>query len=158
MRHRNRSLVSSLVALYALLLRLYPAPFRQTFGGEMVAVFRDSLEAAEAAGAGAGLRVAWRELLGLPRNVVAARRSVPVNPGSRRPGWRAWIAWVFLSTLAIPAAWAITFAGTSVAEAVIGQTMMHRGRVTPTEDALADYLFFSAFVLFLASVQWAFLR
>jgi len=125
MRHGNRSPVSSLVALYALLLRLYPAAFRQTFGAEMVAVFRASLEAAEAAGTGAVLGVAWRELLGFPRNVVAARRAVPVNPGSRRPGWRAWIAWVFLSTLAIPAAWAITFGGIWVAEAVIGQTMMH---------------------------------
>jgi hypothetical protein len=158
MNHGNRSLIRSLSALYALLLRLYPAPLRQAFGDEMAAVFRESLEAAGATGTGALLRVAWRELLSFPSNVVAARRSVQANPGSPRAGWRTWIAWVFLSTLAIPAAWAITFAGAALAETQLGSTMRHGGRITPTQDVVATYLFFPAFALILGGVQWAVLR
>ena len=120
MRHGNRSPVSSLVALYALLLRLYPAAFRQTFGAEMVAVFRASLKRRRRR-ARARSWASPGAAAGLPRT-SSRHAALSVNPG-RRPGWRAWIAW--FPHLAIPAAWAITFGGIWVAEAVIGQTMMH---------------------------------
>jgi len=51
------------LALYKLLLYLYPAPFRNEFGGEMAAVFEQQLSACQRSGA--RWRLAGRELAGL---------------------------------------------------------------------------------------------
>src|SRR5687768_3517398 len=49
--------------LYRALLRLYPADFRQRFGDEMVALFRDSLRDARAGRAPGGVAGAWLKML-----------------------------------------------------------------------------------------------
>jgi hypothetical protein len=56
-----------LLALYTLLLRLYPRPFRQDFAAEMHTVFGDALGSARREGLWAVFRLCGRELRQLPR-------------------------------------------------------------------------------------------
>lgn len=57
---------------YRLLLRAYPARFRETFGAEAQGVFGQALRAAAARGRWALLAVCWRELRDWPLAVIRA--------------------------------------------------------------------------------------
>lgn len=65
-----------MLALYRSLLRLYPAPYRQTFAEEMIAVFRDVDAEAHQKGIAATAKFYLREISGLFRGAIAehARR------------------------------------------------------------------------------------
>lgn len=66
--------------VYARMLRLYPAGWREEFGVEMTAVFADALHAAQRRGALAVLRLWWREIASLPANVMS---TISKNGGGR---------------------------------------------------------------------------
>lgn len=57
--------------VYARMLRLYPADWREEFGVEMAAVFADALHAAQRRGAMAVARLWWREIVTLPANMIS---------------------------------------------------------------------------------------
>ncbi len=84
--------------VYAVLLRLYPQPFRDQFGEEMQRVFRDTLADAAARGRAALLWVCWRELCDLPGALLLEhwrRRKRMMDNG---PG----VPWIDLLVPAIP--------------------------------------------------------
>lgn len=56
-----------LLAIYALLLRLYPRTYQTAFAAEMQAVFTEAITTAAAGGWRAQLALCWRELRDLPR-------------------------------------------------------------------------------------------
>lgn len=66
--------------VYARMLRLYPAGWRNEFGVEMEAVFADALQAAQRRGALAVVRLWWREIVSLPANVIS---TISRNGGGR---------------------------------------------------------------------------
>lgn len=63
--------------LYARILRLYPAAWRDEFGAEMTTVFADALHAAQRRGAISVVRLWWREIVSIPANAL------PKNDGGR---------------------------------------------------------------------------
>jgi hypothetical protein len=62
--------MNALLAAYALLLRLYPRRFRETFAGEMRHVYAQSLRDARDAGRGSLAAFALREFLDLPASLT----------------------------------------------------------------------------------------
>jgi hypothetical protein len=92
-----------LCRIYGLLLRLYPWRYREEYAEELQAVFRLSLEDALRSGKIEVLRVAFLELISLPRAILTEhlrerRRSkmtvhfashLDFTPGSRRETWAA---------------------------------------------------------------------
>ena len=66
--------------VYARMLRLYPAGWREEFGVEMTAVFADALHAAQRRGGLAVARLWWREIASLPANVIS---TISKNDGGR---------------------------------------------------------------------------
>ena len=66
--------------VYARMLSLYPADWREEFGVEMKAVFADALQVAQRRGALAVARLWWREIAGLPSNVIS---TISKNGGGR---------------------------------------------------------------------------
>jgi hypothetical protein len=79
-----------MLALYRSLLRLYPAPYRQQFAEEMIAVFRDIDADAHNKGSVTTAKLYLREISGLFRGAIAehARRilgnHIPFPISSRR--------------------------------------------------------------------------
>ncbi len=116
---------AALTRLYRLLLRLYPGPFRQEFGDEMVAVFSDHLAETAAQGRLSLLQVGGSELAGLLgqglRERLLALQSQPARLAQTSSGPRLWagarrrfgcvhllLALLVLGVLAVPllsAAW-----------------------------------------------------
>lgn len=79
-----------MLRIYRLLLRLYPARYRSTFGREMAAVFRQAQADAWSRGAIRGAAFAFRELAGL---ALAALRERVRRPGVReQPAAAPWPA------------------------------------------------------------------
>ncbi len=60
------NIMSVLVAIYRLLIRLYPRSYHEEFGAEMVLVFQDQLMEAATHGRAAWLQICWRELRDWP--------------------------------------------------------------------------------------------
>ena len=93
--------------LYALLLRLYPADFRDEFGEEMTSVFAAYVAETSHQGARALARLCLRELVDSPYNLAAAYWSdftyEEVNM-YRKADWGLWPSWIGLHLLSIPLA------------------------------------------------------
>lgn len=84
--------------MYALLLHLYPQPFRDEFGEEMQRVFSETLADAVPRGRAALLWVCWRELRDLPGDVLQEhwhrrKRMTEITPG---------VPWLDLLVPALP--------------------------------------------------------
>lgn len=69
-------MVSFFLALYRLLIRLYPRPFREEFAPEMVAVVGERLADAAAQGSAALLAASWHELRDWPGHCLEAHWQV----------------------------------------------------------------------------------
>jgi hypothetical protein len=86
-----------LAALYWLLLRLHPAPFRATFGEEMRAVFAARLAEAAALGHGAIAALAARELAGLVASLAREHSQACAHSAARAPVLTAILATFYLA-------------------------------------------------------------
>jgi hypothetical protein len=73
---------TQLERIFAGLLTLYPGPFRQEFGDEMESVFADALNAAQARGCAAMLRMLARELKHLPGSLLREYRQAWLKEGN----------------------------------------------------------------------------
>ncbi len=156
--------VSRLIRLYAWLLRLYPADFKDEFGVEITAVFTQAVREAVEQGWWAVVVALLRELRDLPPNLVQeywhsfTKGTRPMTAINRKPEWYFYPAWIVLQALAIPAAVILSFAILAVTIKFVGGYVYVGGMRHITEDYMFAYVFFPANSLMTGLLQYWLLR
>lgn len=79
--------VSFSLQLYKVLLRLYPASFREDYGEEMLGVFQETINEARKDGRLAVLKTLLVELSSLPSSAIQYPSGESLNPGRQALGW-----------------------------------------------------------------------
>jgi len=156
--------VSLLICFYTWLLRWYPASFRAEFEEEMTAVFAQAITNAVERGKWAVTAVCLRECRDLPLSLVRehwhsfTKGKNLMTTINRKPEWFFYPAWIILQALAIPIAFALSFAILLIILDIVGGYIYVNGVRHITEDYLFDYIFFPANILMTGLLQYVLLR
>ena len=148
--------------LYTLLLRLYPADFRDEFGTEMTAVFRQAI--ADCHKPGCVLSFLERELRQLPINLARehwhslTKKEFSMIAVHKRPDISFYSAWIILSTLCVPGTFIITFPILKIIPNIVGDYIYVDGVRHITEDYLFAYVFVPIAGLLIGALQYGLLR
>ncbi len=159
--NKTRQLI---VHLYAALLRLYPASFRDEFADEMETVFIENICDAAYVNRQGLLLVCWRELRDYPFSLFREhwRHFTNKEPKMmaiyRKPGWLFYPAWIILTALSVPLAFISYVFFIRIIEGFVGDVIYVNGVRHITEDYFVEFIFFPTLSLLMGVFQYGLLR
>ena len=152
------------VHLYSWLIRLYPASFRETFEAEMITVFANMTREAAQISRTYLVVVILRELRDYPFSLLREHRRhfIQLDPSLmttiKKLEWHFYPAWIILTTLSVPIAFASYWGLLRSIESLVGSVIYVDGVRHLTEDYLVTYLFFPTISLLIGMFQYGLLR
>lgn len=155
--------VRLITKLYRVLLAFYPARFRAEFGDEMQAVFEAAMLEAEKTDGPRMLALFAREIRDWPGAVwrehwsALTEKELSVTT-IQKPEWSFYPAWIILTMLCVPIAFALDLVVLRVITSIVGDFIYVDGVRHITEDYLSMYTFFPVVGLLTGVLQYGLLH